>query len=130
MTFQTKTYIAIGIAVIFAIGIIGGATWSNRKIATLESEVEQRRSEADSIQRSALEREIEAAVYKQKIDYLDAQLAEIKNIARKQDEELEKLNTNSRTARRDVDRARRTRAIEATTGELCAKLAELGYACR
>lgn len=129
MTFQTKIYIAIGIAAILLIGIIGGAAWSNRKIASLESEVTKAKSEADGIQRSALSKEIEAAEYKHKIDYLEQQLAEIQIIARKQDEQLKRTNDTSRTARGDLDRARRTRSIEATTAELCAKLAELGHAC-
>lgn len=130
MIFQAKTYIVVGIAAFFTIGIIGGAVWSNRRITSLETEVEKAKAEADSIQRSAGGKEIQAAEYKRKIDYFEAQLAEIKNIARKQDEELKKTNDNSRTARGDLDRARRTRSIEATTGELCAKLAELGHACR
>jgi len=126
---QTKIYIGASLAVIFVIGIIGGAGWSHYKIKTLEIDVEKAKTNADSIQRSALGKEIEAAEYKKKIDYLERQLAEIKNIARKQDEELKKTNDNSRTARGDLDRARRTRSIEATTEELCAKLAELGHAC-
>ena len=127
---RTRIYIGLAIATILAIGIIGGVAWSNRKMALLENEVVKAKAEADVIKRSAVEKEIKAAEFKQKIDYLEAQLAEIRNIARKQDEELKKTNDNSRTARGDLDRARRTSAIEATTDELCAKLAELGHACR
>ena len=74
-------------------------------------------------------KEMEAAGYKQKIEYLEGKLAEIQTIARKQDEELEKLNTNTHSARTDVDRARRTSSITADADELCQKLAELGHAC-
>lgn len=127
---QTKIYIGASLAVIFAIGIIGAAGWSNYRIKKLESDVEKAKTNADSIQRSALGKEIKAAEYKQKIDYLERQLAGIQTIARKQDEELKRTNDNNRTARGDLDRARRTRSIEATTEELCAKLAELGHGCR
>lgn len=129
MTLQIKTYIALAIAAIFAIGIVGGAAWSDQKLATLERDVETAKKEAEGTEQSAIEKEIEAAGYKEKIEYLNGQLTEINTIARKQNEELEKLTDNSRRARGDADRARSTRAINATAAELCAKLAEIGHAC-
>ncbi|MEP6789129.1 MAG: hypothetical protein ABJB40_11900 [Acidobacteriota bacterium] len=129
MTAKTKIYIGLSVAVIFAIGMLGGAAWSDHKIAKLERAIETAKQEADSIQRSASQKEAEAREYKQKIEYLEGQLADIQTIARKQDEELEKLNDNSRHARSDVERARRTRSVTATADELCAKLAELGHGC-
>ena len=129
MTLQTKIYIVSAIAAIFAIGIVSGSLWSNHKIAKLENAVETAKDAALSSQQSAIRKETEAAEYKQKIDYLERQLTEIQTTARKQDEELEKLNVNSGRARRDVERSRNTRSINATNAELCAKLAELGHAC-
>ena len=126
---RIKIYIGLGIAAIFAVGILGGATWSNHKIAKLEKAVGTAKQSADDAGQRAAQREIEAAQYKQKIEYLERQLADIQTIARKQDEELEKLNATSRSARSDVDRSRRTRTIVATAAELCQKLAELGHAC-
>lgn len=127
---QTKIYIALALAAIFAIGIVGGSAWSNHRIATLENNVETAKRLAVGSQRLAAEKETEAAEFKQKTEYLDRQLADIQTIARRQDEELKALNNNSGRARSDVDRARRTRSITATTDELCKKLAELGHACR
>ena len=129
MTLQTKIYIGVGVAAILVIGIFGGAAWSNHKIAKLESAVEDAKREANSSQQSAVRKEIEAAEYRQKTEYLEQQLTEIQTIARKQDDELEKLNINTRGAHADVDRSRRTRSITATADELCAKLAELEHPC-
>jgi DNA-binding helix-hairpin-helix protein with protein kinase domain len=129
MKLQTKIYVGLGIAAIFAVGILGGAAWSNHKIAKLESAVETAKQLAEGSKQLADKRELEAAEFKQKIEYLERQLADIQTIARKQDEELEKLNDNSARARSDVERARRTRSIAATADELCQKLAELGHGC-
>ena len=129
MTTKTKIYIAAAIAAIFAIGTLGRAAWSERKIATLENSVGLAKQEAESSDQLAARREIEAAAYKQKIDYLESQLSEIQTIARKQDEELEKLSADSAVARGNAGDARRTRTIAATADELCAKLAELGHPC-
>ena len=126
---ETKIYIGLGIAAIFAIGILGGAAWSDHKIAKLESAVETAKGLADDAGQRAEQKEVEASEYKQKIEYLEGQLADIQTIARKQDEELEKLNNNSGRARSDVERASSTGSIATTTDELCAKLAELGHGC-
>lgn len=127
---KTKIYIALIVAGIFAAGIFGGRLWSNRKIARLETAADEARQSAEVSQRLAEGKEIEAAGYKQKIEYLERQLTEIQTIARRQDEELEKLTVNSGRARAAVERARSTRSIAATADELCAKLAGLGHACR
>lgn len=129
MTLNTKIYIGLGAAAIFAIGILGPSAWSDHKIAKLENTVEQTKAAAIRSQESALRKESEAAEYKQKIEYLEHQLTQIQTIARKQDEQLEKLNVNSGRARRDVERVRRAGSIDATAAELCDKLAELGHGC-
>ena len=129
MNAQIKIYIVAAVAVIFAIGLLSYAL-SNRKIAKLESEVAAAKTVAHEKEKAATAKEIEAAAYIQKIDYLEARLAEIKQLARKQDEQLETINNDSRTARGNADRARRTRTITANAAELCQKLAELGHPCR
>jgi uncharacterized protein HemX len=129
MTFTTKTYVAIAAVVLLTIAIFGGYLWSNHKIARLERSVADAKHNADQKESQATAKEIEAAEYKQKIEYLEKQLAEIGGLARKQDEELEKLNAISRSARGDVERARRTRSVAETADELCAKLAEVGHPC-
>ncbi len=127
MSRQIKIYIAIAAAVLLAITITW--LWSNHSIAKLEGESRDARQRAETLQHHAAQREAEAAEYKQKIQYLERELTEIQQLARKQDEELEKLNTVSNNARADVEHARRTRSVAATADELCQKLAELGHGC-
>ena len=117
------------VAAIFTIGILGDSAWSKHKIAKLEQSVDRAKQNADLSAQTATAKEIEATEYKAKIEYLERQLTEIQTIARKQDDELEKLNVNSRGAHDNVDRARRTRSIAATADELCKKLAEIGHGC-
>jgi lipopolysaccharide export LptBFGC system permease protein LptF len=128
MNTQIKIYIAAALAFAFAIAILVYAI-ANMKIAKLESEVTNGKEAARQKQQTAAAKEFEAAQYKQKIEYLETKLIEINQLARKQDEELEKLNLNSRNARSDADAARRTRSITTTNAELCQKLAELGHPC-
>lgn len=130
MNTQTKIYITL--AAVTAIGlaaILAGSIWTTRKIANLESEIETARQAVRAADKLAATRDADAAAYKKKLEYLEGRLAEIQTIARKQDEELEKLNVNSRDARSNVERKRRTRAIYTTADELCAKLAEIGHGC-
>ena len=129
MTTITKIYIAMAITTIVAISMFGGAAWSNHKIGKLEKAVETAKREADKMEIQATAKESEAIQYKAKTEYLEKQLTEIQKIARKQDDELEKLNINTRGARGPMDRARRTRSIATTADELCAKLAELEHPC-
>ena len=129
MTFQTKIYIGLVAAAIFAAAILGGGAWSNHKIGKLEKTVEETKQLAEGKRQLAEKRELEAAEYKQKIEYLESQLTQIQTTVRRQDEKLERTNVNSGTARTRVERAKRTRAIDADAGELCRKLGELGHPC-
>ena len=127
MTLKIKLYIAAGFFVLAS--IIGNYIWSNYKTGKLEATIEQAKQTADTAAADATAKETEAAQYKQKTIYLEQQIADIQAIARKQDDELEKLNSNTAAARSDRERSRRIRSITSTAGELCAKLAELGHAC-
>ena len=129
MTTRTKLYSLLAISAIFAIGLIGSYAWSSRKITMLEATVANAKAAALEKQQTDEAREIEAAKYSEKVLYLESNLAEIKQLSRKQDEQLQKLTTNSRNARISVERVRNTRAIAATAAELCAKLAEVGHPC-
>lgn len=129
MQTQTKIYIALGVAAIIAAALIGSSLWASRKIARLERDIDAAREQASVAENAAAIREIEAAEYKAKIEYLENRIVAIQTIARKQDEELEKLNSNSGRARADLERARRTRPIATNTDELCAKLAAVGHPC-
>lgn len=131
MNTQTKIYIALAaVTAITIAALIGHSIWTTRKIANLEIEIETARQAVRAADKLAATRETEAAAYKQKLEYLENNLSEIQTIARKQDEQLEKLYVNSRDARSNVERARRTRTIHTTADELCAKLAEVGKGCR
>ncbi|MEJ7624078.1 MAG: hypothetical protein WKF34_08785 [Pyrinomonadaceae bacterium] len=127
MNLKTKLYIAA--AAVFAVVLIGGAAWSHREVGKLEIKVARAKTDAERQALDARAREIEAASYREKIAYLEAKLTDIQQLARKQDEELEKLNSNTHRARGDVNRARRTRSVAVTANELCQKLAELGHGC-
>ncbi len=127
MSIRTKIYI---IAAVIAAVIIGGAAaWTGYRIQTLERAVEKAKGDGNSLQQEAIRKEADAAVFVEKIEYLERQIGELQNSARKQDEKLEKYNSNSRRARGDVDRARDTRTVPTDTTRLCEKLAELGHPC-
>jgi chromosome segregation ATPase len=119
---------AAAAAIILAVTITW--LWSSHQIAKLESEVTKTKNAADEKEQTAARLETEAAEYKQKIDHLERDLAAIQQLARKQDEELTKLNSISNNARADVERARRTKSVASSAAELCQKLAELGYPCQ
>ena len=129
MNLKTKIYLGLSVIAIFVAGILGSAAWSTQRIAKLERTVEETKRIADQKQALAAAKEVESAEYRQKIEYLERQLSDIQTKARKQDEKLEKLSVNSGRARVDVERAKRTRAIDTDATELCRKLAELGHPC-
>ncbi len=124
-----KIYIGIAVAVVLAIGIVGGSAWSDHRIRKLEAEVIEAKLLAEKSEKTSFESEKKAAEFAAKTEYLEGQMANIKTIARRQDEQLEKQNTNTRSARGDVERAKRTGSIDTGADELCTKLAGLGHPC-
>ena len=129
MNTRTKIYIALGVAAVLAIGIFGGSAWSDHTVRKLEREIDNARQTANDASQNAATLERDAAVYKEKIAYLESQLAESGKQARKQDEQIKTQKTITDNARRDVERARGVRPNDATTAKLCRKLAALGHAC-
>jgi chromosome segregation ATPase len=130
MKLGPQIYISAAVALVIAAAIFVATLLSNHKIASLERDIESAKAAAEEIQSIADELEKRSYEYKAKTEYLEQQLAEIQAIARKQDEELETLTNSVSGARRDVDRARSIRSIDATADELCRKLAELGHGCQ
>jgi DNA-binding helix-hairpin-helix protein with protein kinase domain len=128
MNTQIKIIIAAAAALILGFAIV--SMISNAKVRSMERAVNAAKQQARASEESAAAAEMQAAGYKQKTEYLETQIAEIGSIARRQDEELEKVSGDVGNARRDVERARKPRAIDANSDELCRKLAELGYPCR
>ena len=127
MKISTKIYISI--VTIAVIAVFSGALWRSHKINVLEHVVSDAKAAADEQRQLAGAKEREAAEYKSKIEYLERQLADIQTQTRKQNEKLEKLNVHGRNALERVERAKRTRTVNADSTELCAKLAEVGHPC-
>jgi Skp family chaperone for outer membrane proteins len=127
-----STYVYIGAALIAAILLTASITslWSNHKITKLEREVEAAKTTAAEKGSVADEKEKQAGEYKAKNEYLENKIAELRARANKQDEELENIKTDTDTARRRVNRARRARSIDTTAAELCSRLADLGHPCK
>lgn len=107
----------------------GHRIWSERRLAGRERAADERYAEGRTADERAAELEKRAAAYTEKIDRLEQTIAEIGEIARRQDEELEKIGGRVADARGRVERARSLRSIESTAAELCAKLADLGHGC-
>jgi hypothetical protein len=128
LTMNTYLYIAAAALVLVA-GLMIGSAWSERKIRSIEAEAETDRANTSSADKIAAEREAEAAGYREKITYLEAEIAKAKQARRKDDEQIEVRTSNSRRARADVQRARGTRAVDTGRDELCAKLSQLGHGC-
>lgn len=129
MTTKTRIYLAVALVLLIAAASLAPYLSSAYRIRTADRELEKALSAADEAQLTAAAADRRAAEYKEKLDFLESQLAEVSEIARRQDNELKILNANSNSARRDVDSARGVRSIDATTTELCGKLAELGHPC-
>ena len=102
---------------------------SNARVRSLERAVEAAKQQAAASDEAAVTAEVQSVEYKQKIEYLENEIAKLGQIARRQDEELEKISGDVGGARRDVERARSIRAVGTSADELCTKLAELGHPC-
>lgn len=125
-----KLIVAAVIFIVLAFVLFGGRAWSSFEIRSLEKAVAAAKEDAANKEKLAKAKEIEAAAYREKLEYLESNLAEIQKAAKVQDEKLEKAKNNVAGARDDVRRAAAIRTIADTdTNELCAKLAELGHPC-
>ncbi|MCW5957402.1 MAG: hypothetical protein KIT61_12515 [Pyrinomonadaceae bacterium] len=127
MNDQIKLILAVAAAAVLAAA--AATIVSNVRLRSLERNVEIATERARTLEETAREAESRAAEHKQKIEYLEAEIAGIGRIARKQDEELKKISGDIGNARSDVERAKRIRTVGTTAAELCGKLEELGYPC-
>jgi hypothetical protein len=125
---NTQTKLIVAAAAILIVGLALTTLVSNHRLHTLERRVDRAKQTADMEQRSQTA-EAKAGEYIKKIEYLEGELSAIGQIARRQDEELKTISGDVGNARRDVERARGIRAIDITTDELCARLANLGHGC-
>ena len=126
---ELKVKLTVGAVAVVVVGLAVAAFIGDARGRRMERAVESAKQQARVSEESAEAAESLAGEYRKKIEYLEGELAAIGQIAGRQDEELEKIGGDVNSARRDVERARSIRAIDATADELCAKLAELGHGC-
>ncbi|MGD9563570.1 MAG: hypothetical protein AB7F88_01660 [Pyrinomonadaceae bacterium] len=129
MTTTTKAYLAAGVVTVISVALIAASLWSDHKLAEADRELQLARSNAETVETRSRELENAAAVYKQKIKYLEASLSDIGRIASQQDEQIKLLATDTSNARLTADRSRRVERVASAAAELCRKLAELGHPC-
>ena len=125
---KIKIYITIGIVIFLFVA--GYSVWSNYQIRKLENTVGAAKQDAEFQEQRANELEMRSRRYEEKIAYLETNLAELKTLAKQQDEELKNIETTTGRARADVERARSIRSAAATAEEVCRKLAQLGHGCQ
>jgi predicted RNase H-like nuclease (RuvC/YqgF family) len=126
---RRKIYLALTIAGAILVCVMVGSAWSHFTIRGLERDVRAAKDQADNKQKIASAREQEAEKYRLQAERLEGSLAEIQKIAKKQDEELEKISDRTGNARNDAARARGVRALDSTSTDLCRRLEELGHGC-
>lgn len=127
MNIRTKLLIAAAVAVVSV--VIVEQMIGNARVESLERDIEAAKAVAKQKETAAAESEAKAARYEEKIEYLETEITRIGQIARRQDEELEKMEGNIGNARADVERARNIRATRNTNDEICERLAQLGHPC-
>lgn len=93
---------AAGAAVV--LGLAGVA--SHFRLTRLEQKAAAAIAVAEAHERRAAALEKETYVYKEKLDFLETQLAEIRAEAGRQDAELDRLAADTDAARRDLQRLR------------------------
>lgn len=130
LTPRRKIYLALTIAGAILVCVCIGSAWSHFTIRGLERDVRAAKAQADNKQKIAEAKEREAEKYRLQAERLEGSLNEIQKIAKKQDEELEKITNETGNARADAARARGVRALDSTGAELCRRLEELGHGCR
>ncbi len=120
---------AAAAAAMLIVSLVLGEMLAGFRTAKLERKVTAAESQAAEAVQTAREKEIKAAGFAEKIRTLEQQLADIRRLAREQDEKLNDLENNSLAARDAVVRLRDLRPIAANAEQLCRQLADLGYPC-
>lgn len=129
LTPRRRVLLILGIAGAVLLCILIGSAWSHFTVRGLERDIKMAKEQAANKQAIADAKEKEAEKFRLEAERLEGTLAEIQKIAKKQDEELEKISNETGTARDAAARARGVRAINSTSAELCRRLAELGHGC-
>jgi predicted RNase H-like nuclease (RuvC/YqgF family) len=129
LTPRRKIYLALTIGGAILVCVMVGSAWSHFTIRGLERDIRAAKEQVKNKEAIASAREKEAEKYRLQAERLEGSLAEIQKIAKKQDEELEKISDQTGNARADAARARGVRALDSTSAELCRRLEELGHGC-
>lgn len=126
---ETKLKLIIAAAAILVLSSAAVSIVSNTRVRSLEREIGSATAKAIEMEDAATAAELAAAGYKRKIEFLESEIAAIGDIARRQDEEIEKMGSDVGSARLDLERERLKRTVGRTADELCERLAELGHPC-
>ena len=105
MELKHKVIAAAGAALLFA--ATAGWLVSHIRLLRLERSAERNIEAAERQAARGDELEKQTYVYKEKIEHLEARLAEIRREAERRDAGLEKLAADTDAARRELDRIRR-----------------------
>ena len=124
-----KMWVIAGCAAGMLLLIAIVSLWSNADVNKSERRAETQKAAAEKAEDAAAEIEKIQNEQKAKIEYLEGEIETLRNEARRKDEELKRLGADVRVARDRVERAKRSRAIDADAGELCRRLEELGHGC-
>lgn len=127
MTTRTRIYLAAA-AFVALLFLISSLT-SRIEIARMEKQISKAKEAAQTAENVAEASELKAAEYKEKIAYLENDLAEIRTIATKQNEELQKITADTSNARGRMLDARSVRSVAISAAELCEKLRSVGHGC-
>ncbi|MBX7061103.1 MAG: hypothetical protein K1X52_05540 [Pyrinomonadaceae bacterium] len=124
-----KVWVIAGCSVGLLLMIAIVSLWSNADVNKAERREEAQKAAAEQAEDAAAEIEKKQNEQKAKIEYLEGEIETLRNEARRKDEELKRLGVDVRVARDRVERAKRTRTIDADADELCRKLESLGHGC-
>lgn len=125
---NTRLIYAAAVAAGILLAVLGVKTFIG-EMQIHESDIAKQKATAETLAETAAAKESETRRYIEKIAYLETKLTEINDVARRQNEEIEKAETVVRDARDNVHRVRGLRSIAVTAEELCRKLAEAGHPC-
>jgi DNA-binding helix-hairpin-helix protein with protein kinase domain len=129
ITIRQKVYAAGAIAAIIISAVAIQSVRSRLQISRLERARAVQEQNAARSEHIAAAAKQDAARQTARAEFLEQQLVEIRALAIKQDEELQKLNSDTDSARGRLDRTRGIRSVESTAAELCKKLAAVGHGC-
>ncbi|MBA2380233.1 MAG: hypothetical protein H0V76_11735 [Blastocatellia bacterium] len=104
MSLWMKIYVIVGAGIVMLAVAWGVAM--HVQMRRLERSVTEARGRAEHSEQRARRLEIDANAFRQKVEFLEASLAEVRRTARRQDEEIEIIADRTAAARRALELAR------------------------